>query len=348
MSVGPNGVNILFENANRGKKSIGLDLGAEDGRKILYDLVRGADVLLTNKLPRVRKKLRIDVEDIRAQNPNIVYVRAGGLGENGPEADRGAYDLLTYWHRSGASIASASPEGQIPFLPAPGFGDFTGAMFIAGGVMGALYHRAKTGEATIVDASLLATGMWSMSSAIASSANDPNWAWPPNLKNPLSAFYRTRDGRNLALCCLQAGFYWRPLCEILERPDLAVDPRFKDHASILANHDAAAAILTEIFAGEDGAYWDAKLARFSGQWGFVQTMRDIPSDPQVAPNGYMQSCESAEGATFRLVTAPIQYGETPAPVARGPGFNEHGDVILSELGLDWDAIVDLKVRGVVA
>ncbi len=340
-------VNLQFENSNRGKRSLALDLGSEEGREVLYKLVASADVFMTNKVGRVRRKLKIDLEHIRAHNPQIIYVRGVGQGERGPEADRGGYDLLTYWHRAGVSSMVAGPDGP-PFLPAPGFGEFTGAMFIAGGTMGALYHRERTGEATVVDASLLATGMWAMSGAIAAATQDPAWPWPPQPPNPLSRTYDTRQGGRIALCCLQTGHYWPLLTRHIGREDLADDPRFGNHAAIMANHAPAIAALTEEFAKRSRDEWCAMLADFRGQWSVVQTARDLASDPQVEPNGYLQQCETAEGVPFKLVAAPLQFGSTPAPTSRAPLFNEHGDEILAELGLDWDAVIDLKVKGVVA
>ena len=99
------GAHVLLEHSNRGKKSIGLDLTSEDGLDILYQLAATCDVFLTNKLPSVRTKLKIDVDDIRAHNPSIIYVRGHGQGEQGPDADRG---LLRPAWRSGAGPASRS------------------------------------------------------------------------------------------------------------------------------------------------------------------------------------------------------------------------------------------------
>jgi len=347
-TVGSDDVNVLFENANRGKRSLALDLATPEGREILYKLVATADVFMTNKLPKVRRKLQIDVEDIRAHNPNIVYVRGGGAGERGPHADRGSYDLLSFWHRSGASRAVTGADGQIPFLPAPGFGDFTGAMFIAGGTMGALFHRERTGEAPVVDASLLAAGMWSMGGSIAAAAWDETWSWPPPTANPLSRVYATKDDRRIGLCCLQAGYYWPILARTIDRPDLAEDPRFSDHETLFANNIAAIDILRDVFAGATLADWCERLADFPGQWTVVRTAREVADDPQVEPNGYFQTVQTAAGASFKLVAAPLQYDGQPAVPRRAPEFNEQGDAILAELGFDWDGIVDLKVRGVVA
>jgi crotonobetainyl-CoA:carnitine CoA-transferase CaiB-like acyl-CoA transferase len=346
--IGPSGVQVRFHNTNRGKKSLGLDLAKPEGREILYRLVKTADIFLTNKQPRVRRKLQIDVEHIRAHNPNIIYVRGSGQGARGPEAERGSYDLLNFWHRAGPSSAVVSPEGAIPFLPAPGFGDLIGAMFIAGGMMGALYHRERTGEASIVDASLLATGMWAMAGSGATAASDGIYEWPPKIRNPLSAIYRTKDGRHVALSCLQAGRYWRPLCEVLGRPDMAEDPRFQDHTSIMANFEVAEKLLVEAFSQRPLDEWRARLDAFSGQWAVVQNVLQVVNDPQALANGYVQNVRTADGKPFKLVAAPIQFdGEAAAP-RPGPDFNQHGDEILAGIGLDQEAIIDLKIKGVVA
>jgi crotonobetainyl-CoA:carnitine CoA-transferase CaiB-like acyl-CoA transferase len=340
-------VNLMFENANRGKRSLALDLGDLEARAVLYRLVETADVFLTNKLPQVRRKLRIEVEDIRAHNPRIIYVRGDGQGARGPEADRGSYDLLSYWHRSGASQSVAGPNGP-PFLPSPGFGDFTGAMFIAGGTMGALYHRERTGEAPVVDVSLLGAGMWTMSGAIAAATFDPTWSWPPPAPNPLSRVYTTKDDRQIGLCCLQVGHYWPILLRLIGRSDLAEDKRFQDHTSILANHATAIALLRSEFAQRSLADWCELLAEFPGQWTVVRTVHQVAEDRQVEPNGYLQTCHTPSGTPFQLVAAPVQYDGAPAASKRAPEFNEHGDAILTELGLTSDAILELKMRGSLA
>ncbi|HYA67664.1 MAG TPA: CoA transferase [Acidimicrobiales bacterium] len=350
-AIGGGGVHVLLEHSNRGKQSIGLDLASPEGVDILYKLAATCDVFLTNKLVGVRKKLKIDVEDIRAHNPRIIYCRGSGQGERGPDADKGAYDSLAFWSRA-AVAASIMRQGdeQVPSPPGPGFGDSIGAMTIAGGIMGALYHRERTGEATTVDISLLASGLWAMGQTIGLSLQlDMPWSMPPGdtPMNPLTGNYRVKDGW-LMLTCLQAGKYWPSAAEVIGRPELATDPRFADHDSLLANSAEAVAILREAFAQHTMEEWRDRLERFTGQWAVVQNTLEAAHDPQSVANGYVQDCTAASGTTYRLVSAPVQYDETPAPVRRAPEFNEHGDKILAELGMDWDTIVDLKVRGVVA
>jgi crotonobetainyl-CoA:carnitine CoA-transferase CaiB-like acyl-CoA transferase len=217
--------------------------------------------------------------------------------------------------------------------------------------MGALFHREKTGEATTVDVSLLGTGMWAMGQAFALSlvSNVP-WQGPPSgapRLNPLVRNYLTKDERALSFCCLQASRYWAETCEAIGRAELGTDPRFADHAALLEHSTEAQELLEAAFAERTVAEWRERLAGFNGQWCVVQDTLECAVDPQSVANGYMQDCETAGGTPFQLVAAPVQFGGEPSPAGRAPEFNEHGDAILEELGIDWDTIVDLKVRSVV-
>jgi crotonobetainyl-CoA:carnitine CoA-transferase CaiB-like acyl-CoA transferase len=346
-------VHALLEHSNRGKKSLGLDLNSADGLEILYRLAATCDVFLTNKLPGVRKKLKIDVADLRAHNPRIIYVRGTGHGERGPDADRGSYDSLAYWVRSGIALGMKQPDDDaVPPPPGPAFGDSIGAMTIAGGIMGALFHRERTGEATTVDVSLLGTGLWSHGAALALSLQ-LNRPWAPMPKgfaigNPLVRNYRTKDDRYLSFCCLQGAKYWPGMAEVVGQPELATDARFADAASLNKNAAAAGEILAAAFSERTAAEWVERLQTFAGQWAMVQDTLEASVDPQTVANSYVVDCRTADGTPFKLTAAPVQYDGEPALPGRAPEFNEHGDAILESLGLDMDAIIDLKVRGVVA
>jgi crotonobetainyl-CoA:carnitine CoA-transferase CaiB-like acyl-CoA transferase len=347
----PDDVHILLEHSNRGKQSLGLDLKSPDGLEILYKLAKTADVFLTNKLPNVRRKLQIDVETIRQHNPNIIYVRGTGQGERGPDADKGSYDALAFWARASHALNVTRPEyGHVVPPPAPGYGDSIGAMTIAGGIMGALFHRERTGEATTVDVSLLGTGIWAAGQGIGlSMLLKTPWAPPSDMRqNPLVCNYLTSDGRWIALCCLQAGHYWPLLCDSIGRPELATDERFADHATLMAHAQEAIAILKEVFGGRNLAEWRKVLDDFAGQWTVVQDTLEVEADVQTVANGYVQPCETSAGVPFKMAAAPVQFDEEAPTPGRAPDFNEHGDQVLENLGLDWDTIVDLKVRGVVA
>lgn len=344
------GAHVLLEHSNRGKKSIGLDLTNPAGLDVLHRLAAQCDVFLTNKLPGVRRKLSIEIDDLRAHNPDLIYVRGSGQGERGPDADRGSYDSLAFWARAGiASSMMPTEDSKVPDPPGPGFGDTIGAMTIAGGIMGALFHRERTGEATTVDVSLLGVGMWALAPtiALAMQTGQPWHGRPPGapIRNPLTNVYRTSDGGAISLTCLQAAVYWPEMCRVLDRPDLAADERFADTASITEHAPEAAEILAQIFAGHTQAEWIETLADFAGQWAAVQNTNELAADAQVIANDYIRGYEDAEGNPYDLVAAPVQYdGAAPVP-RRAPAFNEHGDEILRDvLGLDDEAIIDLKIQ----
>jgi crotonobetainyl-CoA:carnitine CoA-transferase CaiB-like acyl-CoA transferase len=354
MGLADHPVHIWLEHSNRGKRSIGLDLASDEGRALVHRIAATCDVFITNKLPGLREKLGIDLEQIRAANPSIVYVRGTGQGERGPDANRGSYDSLAFWARAGIAkgVARGDEGDEPPPPPGPAFGDSIGAFTIAGGVMGALFHRERTGEATTVDVSLLGVGMWAQSMAICMSqiAGMP-WSMAGGgtiSRNPLARTYTSADGELMAFSCLQTDPYWAPLCTLIGRPELAHDPRFEGYDALMANADEAATALAEAFAGHTALEWRERLAPFRGQWCIVQDSLAAGTDPQAIANGYLTEVVNAKGVSFPLTTAPVQYDEQPAPPGRAPEFNEHADEILAELGLDEQTVLDLRIKGVVA
>jgi crotonobetainyl-CoA:carnitine CoA-transferase CaiB-like acyl-CoA transferase len=353
--VGGSGVNILLEHANRGKKSIALDLTIPEGLDILYRLVATCDVFLTNKLPAVRAKLRIDLDDIRAHNPSVTYVSGTGYGSRGPDVDQGGYDSLAYWARSGNAISATPPElDYIPNQPAPALGDSIGAMFIAGGIAAALLHRERTGEATEVDVSLLATGMWAMGAAIGIGLQT-GVSWGQLLhrqggpRNPLVGNFRTSDGKWISFSMLQGFHYWPGMCHVLGHPEWVDDPRFATHEALMHNGETARELVATVLATAPLSEWNVRLRAQRGQWAPIQDTLEVADDPMAVANGYVLETATRDGVPFRLVTTPVQFGGGPSAPGRAPDFNEHGDEILGDLlGLDDERIVELKIAGVVA
>ena len=349
-------VHVLLEHSNRGKKSIGIDIATPKGLDLIYRLAATSDVLLTNKLPPVREKLHIECEDIRSHNPNIVYVAGTGGGERGPEADRGGYDFLSYWCRAGSAMGTTPTD--VEFLvgqPGPGYGDSIGGMTIAGGIMGALFHRERTGEALTVDVSLLGVGMWAMSPAIALSLQ-LGFPWRPGPSsgggagpaNPLVGTYRTEDGRFLAMSCLQGFKYWPSACRVIGRPELIDDERFSTAEQLAANAREARGILNEAIAAAPMAEWKERFDSFEGQWAVAQDSLEVVEDPQAVANGYLGETTTRDGVPFTLVTTPVQFGGAPAPPRRAPEFNEHCEEVLASIECGTEEMLELKVDGVVA
>jgi crotonobetainyl-CoA:carnitine CoA-transferase CaiB-like acyl-CoA transferase len=349
-------VHVLLEHSNRGKKSVGIDLTKPQGVEVVYKLAATCDVFLTNKLPAIRKKLRVEADDVRAHNPNIIYVAGTGGGERGPDADRGGYDFLSYWCRAGSAMGCTPRDAEsLTVQPGPGYGDSIGGMTIAGGIMGALFHRERTGEALTVDVSLLGVGLWAMGPTVALSLQlGMPWRPPPagsgagGPSNPLVGTYRTQDGGFIALSCLQGFHYWPGACRAIGREDLIVDERFASHELLATNAGAARAILATVFASSPLVEWRERLAGFDGQWSVAQDTLEAVRDPQVEANGYVLETVNAAGVPFSLVTAPVQFSGSAATPRRAPEFNEHRDEVLASLGYSTESILELAVEGVVA
>ena len=348
------GVNPVMEHANRGKRSIGLDVGHPEGRRVLYELAKTSDVFLTNFLPAARRRLEIEVEHLRAVNPRIIYVRGTALGDRGAERERGGYDMTGYWCRAGsASGATPADLNGVVTQPSPAYGDSIGGMTIAGGIAAALFARERGGEPSVVDVSLLSTGMWAMGMGVALSAQSGTpWTAPPSgahgsPANPLVGVYRTRDDRFVSLVMLQAFRYWADFCRHIERPELTRDPRFADAAQLAAHTADAAAIIREVIATRTLAEWSRRFATLEGQWAPVQNSIEVAADPQARANGYLLPVEAADGSSFEMVSSPVQFDETPPATRRCPEFAEHTEELLLELGLDWDEIGRLRESGAI-
>jgi crotonobetainyl-CoA:carnitine CoA-transferase CaiB-like acyl-CoA transferase len=345
------GVDPSFQSANRGKRSLGLDLKHPDGRALLSRLLAAADVFVTNLRADTLRHLRLEIDDVRADNPSIIYVRGTAFGPRGPDGGRGGYDAGAYFGRTGMQAIFTPPAAEWPTSPRPAFGDVVGGLTIAGAISTALYRRATSGEPSIVDASLLASGMWQVQSDlvqswIADPAAKPRAMDRYEMWNPLMLPYRTADGRFIGLQMLSPDRYWPDLCKALGQPEMATDPRFADAESRRKNARACIEWLDGVFARHGYDEWLRILAVFEGEWIPVQNPREIPDDPQVQANGYVTHVDVG-GVPVPMVVSPVQFDEQPARPARAPEHGEHTEGVLLELGLSWDEIRALKQGGVV-
>ncbi|MFZ1490363.1 MAG: CoA transferase [Ilumatobacteraceae bacterium] len=345
----------LMEHPNRGKRSIGIALETEGGRALLDELICDSDVFLTNFLPAARAKLRIDVDDVRAVNPRIIYARGSAFGPRGDEASEGGYDLSAYWCRAGSAYgATASDASNIAPQPSGAYGDSLGGMTIAGGIAAALFERERTGEPSVIDVSLLSMGVWAtalsvtISSLLGVDLPQSSLHSPPHMPvNPVVGTFRTSDGRFVNLTMLQPGRYWADVCRHIDREDLIDDPRFDSAENLMANAADAGRFVAEAIASRPYAYWLERFKTLDGQWAPVQSPLEVARDPQIVANGYVVPVTDAEGNERTLVSSPVQFDETPFTLKRGPLFAEHTDEIVLGLGHTEDELIQLKIDGAI-
>jgi crotonobetainyl-CoA:carnitine CoA-transferase CaiB-like acyl-CoA transferase len=346
--------NAAFDHPNRGKRSIGLDLSKPEGREILYDLVKGGDVFITSLRADALRRLKIDVDDLRVQNPKIIYARGTAFGTRGPDAASAGFDMTAFWCRAStaASLTPSNIDGVIG-PPAPAYGDTISGTNLAGGIAAALFARERTGEPSVVDVSLLSSGLWSMGMGLCL-ALASGQAWMPGPAgagvaptNPLSGLYRTADGRYITLVMLQPSRYWADFCEHIGRPDLVADPRFESSASIAEHGAEAAQLIRETFATKTLAEWTERFATLDGAWAPVQDTLEATRDAQARANGYIVEVAAEGEPSFDLVASPVQFDEAAPELGPSPEFAQHTEEVLLELGFDWERIAALKEAGAV-
>jgi crotonobetainyl-CoA:carnitine CoA-transferase CaiB-like acyl-CoA transferase len=283
-----------------------------------------------------------------------IYVRGTGFGARGPDAGTGGYDSTAFWARGG-SADSAAPDGagRPPGMPAGAYGDNVGGMTIAGGIAAALYARAVTGEASVIDVSLLGVGAWAaqFSVNLALLAGGPlprpeRGSGHGSPGNPLAGTFRTADGRWVMLSMLQPARYWPEFCRRMGRPALIADPRFAGDA-ILGHGLEGGEIVAEIIGGLTLDRWRTLMDGAEGQWAPVQNTYEVGMDPALRENGFVATVTDYEGRERELVTNPVQFDETPAVTRRAPQFAEHTDEIMRELGKTDDELLALKLAGAI-
>lgn len=343
----------LMEHPNRGKRSLGLALEEAGALEVLHELIRTSDVFLTNFLPAARRRLGIELDDVRKINPDIIYVRGSGFGNSGPDSEKGGYDSTAFWARAGSAVGTTPVDyGGLCKMPAGAYGDSLGGMTIAGGIAAALFARQRTGETSVIDVSLLGVGAWANAlpvgfALLEGGPPEPRPASNSAPTNPLVGNYRTADDRWLVLAMLQPGRYWPEFCRHIGREDLITDERFATAEALMGNAAVAAEIVQEVLAARPLTEWVTRFAGMEGQWAIAQDPWEVGQDAALRANGLIAEVLDVEGTTRELVANPVQFDEKPVQLKRAPQFAEHTDDILRALGKSDDELIELKVSGAV-
>ncbi|NOU05060.1 MAG: CoA transferase [Hyphomicrobiaceae bacterium] len=348
-SYPPSAVNYPWEMDSRGKRSIAINLQSESGRQALYRLIKSTDVLVTNSPPLVRRRLKIDYDDVKNLNPKLIYAAFTGYGEAGPDRDHLGFDSTAYFARSGLSDCNRY-EDQPPGPAQPAQGDRASGISLLAGIMMALWSREKTGTGTLVTSSLLANGLWA--NGVAAQAALLGSTLPPRPprhrpRNAVTNPYLTRDKRWLQLTMVREDTGWTPFCKALGKPELEHDPRFATPAARRTNAADLVAQLDAVFASNDWAHWRDKLREAGTPVGLIGIMSDLRRDEQATACGAVVTTDNPSmpltlAAPFGLASAPIP------PAKPAPALGEHTDAVLLEAGFNIDEIATMRTQGGVA
>lgn len=344
--------NWYFEANNRNKRSIALDLKKPEGLEVVHELAKKADVFVQNFRKGVADRIGVGYATLRELNPRIVYASATGYGPDGPDSGEPSFDYLGL-ARSGIMNAAGEPD-MPPQGISGGIADQMGAIMMAYGVMTALVARERHGVGQEVQASHLGSMAFlqglSLSMRLMAGVAMPR-TFRSHAFNPLWNHYRCADGQWIALAMLQADRYWADLARLLGRPELADDPRFSTMVARAQIADECTAVLDEGFAKKTRDEW-MKLFREDDSdliYTVVNTVDDLPEDPQVTANDYVVPVEHPSHGETKMVGIPIGLSETPGDIRRvAPELGQHTEeVLLETLGWGWDRIAELQEKEVI-
>ncbi|VVE18171.1 CaiB/BaiF CoA transferase family protein [Pandoraea nosoerga] len=338
-SDAPNGA---FVAANRGKRSIELEIKSEDGARAFDALLANADVLLTNLRPDALTRLGLTPDAIRKRFPRLVYCSVSAYGWGGPDQNRPGYDVAAFFARTGISH-EITQQDSAPLALMQGIGDSFTAMTAATGTLAALLERERTGRGQFVEASLLRTGMWALCGELGVQAmgGNPKPPYPRGeSRTPLYNSYRTKDGRWFFLVGVEARRHVPSVLAAIGRSDLLADERFASARAIAKHRAEIIPILDAAFATQPMVHWAKVFDEHDVWWAPVQTPADLLDDPQAAASGAWISVEVGD-ASFKSVEAPIRFdGKARRSAMSAPMSGQHTDEVLTSLGMPKPASAD--------
>ena len=349
VDAGLKGRNYYFENNNRNKRSIALDLKTKKGMEIFLQLIDQADVFLNNMSIEAPIDLGIGPGVLMKRNPKLIYAQASGWGRKGPDAQDYSFDY-TGIARSGLMM-SCGERGQPPAQILPGMGDELGGLICAWGITAALYAREKTGKGQVIDTSLMGS-IIAMLGLIMSAPAILGQEFPRAIRaetgNPIYNHYQCQDGKWLALAHLQPDRYWPNVCRAMDLSELENDSRFNTIEARGENAKELVAIFDSRFATRTRDEWLNVLKRGGCICTPVQSPLEVSNDPQALANNYFIFAEHPVWGKIKMVGFPWDFSETPASWRReAPEFGQHTEEILLEMGYNWDDIAQFKQDGVI-
>jgi crotonobetainyl-CoA:carnitine CoA-transferase CaiB-like acyl-CoA transferase len=343
------GESAYYLSANRGKKSIALDIASPEGRQAVRDLAARSDVLLENYKVGGLAKYGLDYESLKALNPGLVYCSITGFGQDGPYAARAGYDFIIQGLGSFMSITGDTDGG--PMRAGVAVADLFTGMYATTAVTSALLHRERTGEGQHIDMALLDCQV----AALANQASNYHVSGvPPGLMgnaHPNVVPYQvvpTSDGHIIMAVGNDRQF--ASFCTLIGQPELATDQRFLSNAARIVNRDALMATIFEVIASKTSADWLAKLEAAGVPCGAVNDIEQVFDDPQIQHRGMRIELDHPLAGKAPLTASPMRFSETPVEYGLAPPLlGQHTvEILCGLLGRDEAVVKDMMARGVCA
>ena len=336
----------FFLSANRGKRSLALDLARDEGREVVRRLLPQFDVLVENFRPGVMEKLGLGAADLTARFPRLVYCGISGFGADGPYRERPGFDQIAQGMSGFMSLTGTADSG--PTRAGIAIGDLLAGIFAAQGIQLALFERERHGRGQIVHTSLLEAMISVLSWGAGMYFDSGRAPGPAGQHHPLSSPYgrfRARDGYLNIAAGNEA--MWRKLAAVLGRDEWLADARFADAVARVRQREALTAAIEEVLGGGDVAHWVDLLNGAGVPCGPVLDLAQVFGDPQVLAREMLVELTAPWGV-FKTTGLPIKLSATPGRIDRSPPrLGENTDEILREGGFGADEIAALRAQRVI-
>ncbi len=336
-----------FQNLNRNKRSLTLNLKKPGALDILKRMIVDADVVIENWRPDIKKKLGVDYETLAKINPRIVMASISGYGEDGPYASRAGFDQVM--QGMGGLMSVTGIPGSGPVRAGLAVADMSAGLYTAIGILTALLERERSGRGQWVQTALLHAQIAMMDFQAARYLNEGDVPGQAGNDHPTSSpmgLYEASDGVfNLGA---SGEGNWVRLCEVVERPDLRENPDFKTDKLRVQHRKLLSAALTDSFRKKPVAYWVDTLNDAGVPAGPVYNVKEMFEDEQVKHLQVSKTLHGDDGRTRSFITQPSVLSRTPAEVVTpAPGWGEHTDEVLADIGYSAQEIAQFHERGVV-
>jgi len=342
--------NTTFDLENAHKRSLVVNLKAPEGRDILYKLLEDTDIFLTNWRPQALEKLGLNYEVLKEKFPKLVYASLTGFGETGPDRELPGYDFTAFWARGGL-LGTLYQKDSEPINLIPGVGDHITGMFMAAGIMTALYNVQKTGKGDYVTINLLHTSIFVQAIALqAAQYKGLGQVYPISRKtaeNPFNNTYKSKDGRHIQISMPPFDLFYPRFMPLIGREDLVGDERYTI-ANITRNklHAEFIQIVSDAFAQKTADEWSKILTEGDVPFSICYVWEEVLEDKQAWATGVFEAVDYPTGKRT-MVLPPVRLDSAEVmPYTRAPMLAEHSEEILKELGYSDAQLKEMHANGV--